>query len=343
MGPSRRAFTLIELLVSMSITSIIFLAIGSTIVIVSRSLPNPEDPTEHALSTAQVLQRLDSELRYATDINLPTQTSIEFTVADRDADASPETLLYGWSGTPGDPLTRSRNGGAPETLIEGVRGWDIAFDIFTVESDGADVEKPIVRDDVATDSFFQVTNIKWGSVVFTPALAPGATGWKITSVDLMLASDGPATGATVAQIRTADGSGRPTNTILAQTAIAESSLSSTPAVVRISFADVPEQPPDQNLCIVLFGESSLPSARVALASGTPPADDYHFASSANAGVSWSQATDTATWVNAMGIVSGVTVAVKHATRARFDLKTGNDDLDPIVASVPLHNRPEVTE
>ena len=60
------------------------------------------------------------ELNYALSFTERPVNVVEFTVADRDGDESPEFIRYAWSGTPGDPLTRQYNGGTIAELVRDV-------------------------------------------------------------------------------------------------------------------------------------------------------------------------------------------------------------------------------
>src|SRR5262249_36485794 len=52
----------------------------------------------------------------------------------RNGDANPETVRYAWSGIPGDPLTRSYNGGAPVNVAVGVNAFALTYTSHTVST-----------------------------------------------------------------------------------------------------------------------------------------------------------------------------------------------------------------
>lgn len=98
----RVGFTLIELVVSLSISSILLIAIGGTITIAVQALPSNSDSSTVYLDRASSMNALATDLRYATSVIASSATMIEFTVADRDDDNVEETIRYEWSGTTGD-------------------------------------------------------------------------------------------------------------------------------------------------------------------------------------------------------------------------------------------------
>src|SRR5215468_2376022 len=118
-GGPRQGFTLAELAVGIAVVSVIIVAIGSVVMVAAKALPTAPGPTETTVTSNSAMDRIASELRYATSITEATPTSVAFTVADRDGDGQPETIRYAWSGASGAPLTREYNGSAPMPQIPG--------------------------------------------------------------------------------------------------------------------------------------------------------------------------------------------------------------------------------
>jgi len=106
----RRAYTLIELVASIAATAILVAGMGSVVMVAARSTSESPVPVRQ-VRAAVTAQDILSELEYAVSFSERTATAVEFTVTDRNGDASVETIRYAWSGTPGDPLTRQYNGG----------------------------------------------------------------------------------------------------------------------------------------------------------------------------------------------------------------------------------------
>jgi prepilin-type N-terminal cleavage/methylation domain-containing protein len=88
-----RAFTLIELTVSLAIASILMLALGSTIALVSRALPTHPDRALQATDAWAALDRLCEELAVATLFS-SSGSSFTLDVQDQTNDASVQKVVY---------------------------------------------------------------------------------------------------------------------------------------------------------------------------------------------------------------------------------------------------------
>lgn len=110
-----RGFTLIELVTAMAISTILFLALGSAIVVASRAIPTGTEPviTEGEINRGLALMASDIEL--ATDVSRVGNTLV-IKVPDRDGDAASDTIIYSWSGAD-RMMTRSWNGSDAEDLF----------------------------------------------------------------------------------------------------------------------------------------------------------------------------------------------------------------------------------
>lgn len=125
-GKQRRAggFTLAELAVSISVLVVLVGAMSSAVFIAGRAIPANQSLTINAATAVDAANVLAADLATALTINSATSTAIEFTVPDRGYGAAgPETIRFQWSGTPGNPLQRSINGG---TLV------DVAADVTSL-------------------------------------------------------------------------------------------------------------------------------------------------------------------------------------------------------------------
>lgn len=130
-GGARAGFTLVEMMVSLAIMSIVVGALGSVIVIATKAIPQGRG-NDASLAVGLGLDGLAGELRYATAVTALTPTAVTFTVADRNGDASQETIRYEWSGTAGAPLLRTYNGGTPIQVVPGVSKFDLGYRRRTV-------------------------------------------------------------------------------------------------------------------------------------------------------------------------------------------------------------------
>ena len=122
------AFTLIEMVVSLSVISIVFLAMGSVMLLASKAIPSSTDAATLTYEANDAIQVLVSELQTATEIASVTDKSIAFKVPDRDNDGVDENLAYYWAGTAGDPLIRIYNAGTQVQAMPSVTEFGLSYD-----------------------------------------------------------------------------------------------------------------------------------------------------------------------------------------------------------------------
>ena len=123
----RRGFTVVEMVLSMAVMTVLLGGIASALVIAGRPGPGTATPASLAVDGYHAAERLATELYAAQTITARSATSISFTVADRNADSNPETILYSWSGVAGQPLNRQYNGGAPGAVLDNVYQFNLTY------------------------------------------------------------------------------------------------------------------------------------------------------------------------------------------------------------------------
>ncbi len=222
-GNSRRGFrragvSLVELLVAVSLSSVLFVAIGGTVAVAVMSLPHPSDGAVAHLDSAVSLQDLADELRFATSVTESSATLIEFTVPDRDGDGNDEVIRYEWSGTPGDPLIRQYNGGAAHNHVESVQGFALSYVVdFAGEVQSA--EQLFILEDQTGFSAGGFANIGVGDMAaatFMPTLPAGTLRWEITKVELYLCKSGNSNGVNAVELTEVAADGSPDETRVIQ-------------------------------------------------------------------------------------------------------------------------------
>ncbi|MFI4873192.1 MAG: PilW family protein [Phycisphaerales bacterium JB061] len=113
----RRGFTLIELVVSLSVVGILMTAIGSSIVISTKTLPTAGGFAEMQTAAGKSLTLLGNDIRLAGSVTMPNVRTLNLRLPDQDGDTSPEAVVYQWSGAAGTAFTREFNGGGQVNLL----------------------------------------------------------------------------------------------------------------------------------------------------------------------------------------------------------------------------------
>ena len=258
-GQKRHGHTLVELTVCLAVSTLLIGGIGSVFFVTSRGAAL-SGPTADTIEASEVLHELADEIRYAIFVTDRSASMIQFAVADRDGDEQPDVIRYEWSGTPGDPLTRSFNHGSAQTVAEDVYEFELSYATrqTTEEVLGPDVESSevVLIEHTASSSPAEadVTTANWLAQYFHPDdfdLPPYTTSWKITKVEFVAKQGDPA-GEIWVQIRPATGDNKPTSTVLEQVIVKGSlDLSLSFAWEPVTFANVSGLSPNQGHCLVL--------------------------------------------------------------------------------------------
>jgi len=105
-----RGFTLIELVLAIGLTSALMVGLTSAVLVGIRAMPRSDEPAIVRVQCHNAIATLADELSAALYINTTSATTVDFVVPDYNGDGVPERIVYQWSGTALDPLTRSMNG-----------------------------------------------------------------------------------------------------------------------------------------------------------------------------------------------------------------------------------------
>src|SRR3954468_2042008 len=119
-------FTMIELTVAMVASAFLLVGLGSVMFIARQIAYSPTAASRRA-KTADIVNQISDELRYATVITQQTAQILEFVVADRNNDGNAEKIRYEWSGVAGDPLRKTLNGAAPVDVLPSIYAFTITL------------------------------------------------------------------------------------------------------------------------------------------------------------------------------------------------------------------------
>lgn len=260
------AFSLVELLTAMAITSILIVAMGSTMIVATKAMLNSSSPGVADLQAAHVINQFVQEIGTAISFSVRSANEVVFTVADRDNDAIPEVISYAWSGTVGDPLTRQYKGSTITNIADNVYEFALSYNTTiiteqiptTIESSETQLASHMSPNSRIK---LNITTNQWLSQSFQPSLPPDALRWSVTRVLLMARQQGLPDGRTFVQLRPSDSNVFPSSTVLEQEVMNESSLTSSFSWQQFHF-NVSDLFPDDTLCLVLEWVRGIDSAMV---------------------------------------------------------------------------------
>ena len=291
---SPRGFTLAEVVVSFVILSIIVAAAVSSLTIASRGMDIANRTTSQATKASDAAAQVAADLQVATGFTERTAKAVTFTVPDRNADGAAETIRYAWSGTPGDPLTRSYNGASAVAIAQNVQRFDLSYlteIVAPADSETQGQEQLLIAHDHVPGGRlmdFKTKNKSWCATYFKPTLPPNATSWKVTRVVFKATRDSDKSAKLTVQLREADGALKPGPTIL-ESVTRKVSLSRSYTNVEVPFSSAAGLDPDKGLCLVVGGASAYIQYET---SSRPMTPNAHWMTSSNDGDTWSNPNDT---------------------------------------------------
>jgi prepilin-type N-terminal cleavage/methylation domain-containing protein len=340
----RHGVSLVELLVALTIISVVAGGLGAAVMISSRALPDPDTPALRAVETTRALEEIAVELAYATEVSTAEPTELAFTVERAGA---PVGVRYTWSGTPGDPLVRTLDGGAAAVVLEAVETLLFEYDTASNPSlpgpPGVESGETLLLQQEGTPTNDYDLTSNWelaGSLL--PTLPAEATSWRITRVHFVGGPSGAANGAMAVEIRPAQPDGTPSGTVVDSVVVPETDLVAG-QWHEVAFADAGGLDP-ATPCHVVFtrgaGGGAFGTLRLAQQDPTPGTMTHE---SNDSGVSWwTQGWDIHLWVWGTHTVPDAGWAPPPGTRAdavTITLATSADPGAPRRSTTTLLNHP----
>ncbi len=335
----RPGFTLLELVISLSVSSILLMAVGSAIMMAAKAVPDPDTPDNDTALPARVAADIAAELQMALSFIFRDADTVEFTVADRTGDTIAETIRYDWSGTIGDPLTRQYNGGPVTNVIGAAEEFGLLYDTTIVNEQEIQESAEVLLDSLVSpleNKAYTIVPSFWVGQYIQPSLPAGATSWTVTRVQLQ-AQDSPSAGHAVwVQLRTADPGGLPTPSVLEQ--YYADNLGGSMIWQEFFFDNVPPLPTDEGLCLVVKWAAGDDGANVRY---TITAGNR--IKTGDAGALWQIAVDKSLLYAVYGTYKeNVTVATTDLTGIRVKIRTGSVATTAVETSVPLLHVHDIT-
>jgi Tfp pilus assembly protein PilW len=345
--PSRDAsgHTLVELVVAMVISTFLLAGLGS-VMLIARQIAYTPSAAIRRTQSADAINQMADELRYATLILQQTSRSLEFLVNDRNADGTSEKIRYEWSGTAGDPLYKTMNGGTPVAVIQNVLQFQLDYTTVnkttpvttSVDTAEATLVSLSSGSGNATEA---VSTSNWLAQHIDPQSFPAsvggvnrasATSWNATRVDFQANNSQP---LTVGLRETGETNG-PTNIVLNKVDLASANANTatfSPSIRGLSFA---------RKYAVVFRSDSASAANVVMKNLSGARTAFR---SADREVSWQLYPDRQAICTVYGryTAPGATynVSRNYVADVRVALRAGTQSHARIDAQVPLINLPEV--
>ncbi len=342
--------SLVELVTSMGIMSVLIGAMGSAVFLATKALPDPKSPTFTLLDSGIVVNDIAQDLRFAVAFIQRLPNLVEFTVADRDNDLAPETILYQWSGTPGDPLTYQYNGGTVVNVIDSVEQFALVYNLKIIPDPNAvppKIEGPeeMLSSYDATEDWTEMNSTDWYGQYFQPTLPPDAIRWRVTRVFVNASSKGAKNAVVKVQLRPADVNNLPTSTVLEETLFYESSLDTQNTWNEFSFSTVADLTPGDGLCLVLewVSDGTLDIYHNDIMDDTTPDG---LLTTTDSGANWSHHTSRALLHYVYGHVTAddpnwIPPTINTLRSVTIDLQIGTDPRTAIELETAILNQPVV--
>ncbi len=274
---SPRAFTLVEMVSSLVIVGILFGATMSLMRLASSATIAPDDPATRALAAMRIEDRIASDLAAAIEIVSATPTSIEFKVADRNNDATFESITYAWNSAT-STLTYTYNADSPVTLLTGVTAFTFSLDVLTRSVSLATGTTTIGPTTLAeyTPTAGNVTKETMGigkqfAQTVLPTLPAGAIAYSITSVTFWGEVVAPATGIMAINFREPLADGKPSGTVIESKSVNESTFNSTTGTT-VAFTAMNNIPATKPACLVASAFIALPDTGAIITAGSGAVD-----------------------------------------------------------------------
>ena len=345
-------FTILEMMVAMVASAFLLAGLGSVMYIARQIAYTPTAASRRAKS-ADIINQISDELRYATVITQQTSQILEFVVADRNNDGTAEKIRYEWSGVAGDPLRKTVNGGTAVDVLSSVSVFGVTLQQkLKVESLATTTEtsEAVIQSNTTVGSFadgdisgasFCTQKIDPSSFSSVPA---NAICWNATKVDFYGRQGTIVAGQTLfVQVRsTCDPFDGPTSSVFGQVGILNSSLTATDGWNTAVFPAPARGLAFNRLYAIAFTGTAANSARLRplIINGSNVV-----CASTDAGASWQLDTLHQICHRLYGTYTipgpSYNVTRNYVSYVRLALQAGGQSHARIDSSIPLRNSPEL--
>jgi hypothetical protein len=344
------AFTILEMVLALFIVSIILLGVQSAILLASRTSPDRSGSTGSQLLTGSAIDQLNSDLSYATSFTIMTPTMVEFTVPDRNNDASPETIRYSWSGSADDPLLRTVNGGSAAAVVNGVRVFNLVYDKRPLQHTTSYTESGEVllssNDGIGVLNLgdFGVDSANWLGQYFKPTLPNGAASWRVTRAKIKASVRGSSKGTARIQIRNVRTGTTTPGIVLDEGTLLESGLTSAYSWCEFTYGNATALSPNVGACLVVQWVNDQYAANIQYQALLGAVPNANLVTTTDAGATWSAplAQDLVYYVYGTYTNADPITYDYWLTDVRCTLCTGTDPQRRLTTTIRVLNEPQVS-
>ena len=236
-------------------------SLGSALNIATRSL-RPDAAAAVSLDSGRSLTMMQEDLRFATRIIDRGPRSIRMLTTDADRSGKGDIVLYSWSGTVGDNLTRSVNGSNAIPICENVTDFNVGLstrgETQRIPEPSEPTSESLFRQQTSTSSLDWQTadsSSAFGQLIspslFLSTAKPGADDeWQITRVEFYAARLYSWGGSTYRfELNRATDDGLPTHDVLYTETRDPNIISSSGAWTSISMSGLPWLDASQNVAM----------------------------------------------------------------------------------------------
>lgn len=340
---SRGGFTLVEMIVATGIMAMLMAAVGSALVVASRSVPASGSPETKTAVAMAAVREMTSEIAQAVSVVSASATGITFMVPDRTGDGVAETITYTVAGTPLVIVTRKFNDGEAVPIADGLASAAFSYGLGTRSvttyspAEGAEHVMSACYDTNGTEIPFNGSTVAIQK--FRPVLPWNAASWRVTRVNLWCRQDSPVGSVLRLLVYRTDSAGTPSGSSLASTTLTEAMMPSSFGWRTLTISSMPPLLPTEGVALVMANNDVSVNVNLGLLAvsfgGGATAGRVLFAtdSIAEDGVNLSFTTNGSTWNHQMDdslaieVFGRVTVPVASASTV--------DTIDAVAVSMTV--------
>jgi hypothetical protein len=337
-------------LMAATVASGFLLAGLASVMLIGQQVAYTPTAANRRTEAANVVNQIAEELRYATMIVQQTPQILEFVVTDRNSDGTAEKIRYAWSGSAGDPLYKTIDGGTAVAVLDEVEAFSITLlqdaetTTLTTTTDSAELLLASTSGSGSSRDISSTTHLaqQINPAAF-PSIPANAVSWNATRVEFY-ARERDSGNALLVQLRSAaEPNNGPTSSVLGQGGLTAATLSDDFAWGNFAtFSNgVRDLAFHRRYAIVWAGIGSGDAARLTYNDGASGG----VLDSSDGGATWTYTGIRQTSYRLYGTYTtpsaSYNVTRNFVSNVQLAIRSGAQDHSRIDANIPLTNSPEL--